>query len=68
LGWNFWPHFGHSTRSKSTRLTRSGVILNPHFEQVLSSDALDFSASLETGQETAVARRNGNQVLSVVWL
>jgi hypothetical protein len=30
-GRNFSPHFGHSTRSKSTRLTRSGVIVIPHF-------------------------------------
>ena len=25
---NLSPHFGHSIRSKSTRLTRSGVIVN----------------------------------------
>jgi hypothetical protein len=43
LGWNLSPHFGHSIRSKSTRLTRSGVIVNPHLEHVWSSDASTFS-------------------------
>src|SRR3979411_1646659 len=39
LIWHLSPHFGHSTCSKSTRLTRSGVIVNPHLGQVLSSEA-----------------------------
>jgi hypothetical protein len=30
-------------RSKSTRLTKSGVIVNPHFGQVLSRDANTLS-------------------------
>ena len=43
VGRNFSPHTGHSIRSKSTRLTRSGVIVNPHFGQLLSSEASTFS-------------------------
>jgi hypothetical protein len=42
MGQNLSPHCGHSIRSKSTRLTKSGVILNPHFGQVLPSDARTF--------------------------
>jgi hypothetical protein len=33
----------HSIRSKSTRFTKSGVIVNPHFGHVLSSEASTFS-------------------------
>jgi hypothetical protein len=43
LGRNLSRHFGHSIRSKSTRLTRSGVMVNPHFGHVLFSDASTFS-------------------------
>jgi hypothetical protein len=35
-GWNVSPRLGHSIRSKSTRLTRSGVIVAPHFGHILS--------------------------------
>jgi hypothetical protein len=43
---NFSLHLGHSIASKSTRLTRSGVIVSPHFGHVLSSEARTFSMSI----------------------
>src|ERR1700731_2125341 len=36
------PQFGHSIRSKSTRLTRSGVIVNPQCSLVLRRNTLDL--------------------------
>jgi hypothetical protein len=51
LGWNFCPHFGHSIRSKSTHLTRSGVIVNPHLGQVLSREARTFARSIFRGRD-----------------
>jgi hypothetical protein len=38
----FSPQFGHSIRSKSTRLTRSGVIVSPQCSLVLRRNTLDL--------------------------
>jgi hypothetical protein len=46
LGRTLSPHFGHSIRSKSTRLTRSGVMVKPHLGHVVFSDACTFSKSI----------------------
>jgi extradiol dioxygenase family protein len=55
-GENVSLHLGHSIRSRSTRLTRSGVIVNPHFGHVLSSDARTLSRLILRDRGIAVAR------------
>jgi hypothetical protein len=57
LGWNLSPHFGHSIQSKSTRLTRSGVIVNPHFGQVLCKEARTLSRLSFRERDTSAPKR-----------
>src|ERR1700730_9952943 len=66
FGWNFSPHFGHSIRSKSTRLTRSGVIVNPHFGHFVSSDARTFPRLIFRDRAILLGSRLALNSLSVL--